>query len=255
MTKNKSLIFIIIGLYIFLGVSSSYAQDTLSYFDKPKKNILKFNYSTYVLFGGDDYIVSYERMIRPNQSLSIGGGYRNFPNLLKERENDVFVLEQKKKGGFSLSAEYRFYLLQRNTRLAPDGVYIGPYSSYYKSGFSNAMEIKVDDVIENSFDLDADIMIYSVGFELGYQFIFKNIVSLDFIVFGPSWSWYNGNLDIIGDLTVNEENEAVDAIKNIVLDKYPYLEGTLKDLSVNKKGGFSQWTLGFRYIMQIGIAF
>jgi len=52
-----------------------------------------------------------------------------------------------------------------------------------------------------------------------------------------------------------DKNEVVDAIKKIVLNKYPYLEGTLKDLSVNKKGGFSQWTLGFRYIMQIGIAF
>ena len=182
-------------------------------------------------------------------------GYRNFPNLIKERENDLFILNQEKKAGYSLSAEYRFYLLQRNKRKAPDGVYIGPFTSFYNGGFKNNMQLQDNDLVENKFMLDADIKVFGVGFELGYQFIFKNFISIDVIVFGPSWTWYNAKLNLKGDLDPNQENEAFQAIREIVLERYPHLENALDDVSISEKGTLDTWTLGFRYVLQIGIAF
>ncbi len=253
MLKLRLCKYLIIVICALFTVGDGFAQEKAPFFDRPKKNVFKWNYSSYILFG--DPVFNYERMINSKQSLSIGAGYRNFPNLIKERDNDIFVLNQEKKGGFSLSAEYRFYLQQRNKRKAPDGVYIGPYISYYKSGFKNNMEIKSNDVIENIFELDTDIKVFGVGFELGYHFIFKNFISLDVIVFGPSWSWYNAQMNIIGNLDANEENEAYQAMREFVIDKYPQLENVLDDVTISSKGKLDTWTLGFRYVLQIGIAF
>lgn len=251
----KMLKNVLLGSLILIFAGSTYAQERTSFFDKTKKNVFKWNYSSYILLGTDDYIFNYERMINKKQSLSIGAGYRSFPNIIKKRNNDFLVVDQKKRGGFSLSSEYRFYLLQRNSRDAPDGVYIGPYVNYYQSGFGNTMELFQDEVVQTSFDLDADLNLFGVGFQLGYQFIFKNFISVDVIVFGPSLTWYNAKLNLKGNLNADEENEAYQAIKEIVIDKYPYLENILDDITVTRKGKLDTWSLGFRYVLQIGIAF
>ena len=62
-------------------------------------------------------------------------------------------------------------------------------------------------------------------------------------------------MKIKGDLNVDEENEAYQAIREIVLNKYPQLLNFLDDVTITKKGKLDTWTMGFRYVLQIGIAF
>jgi TnpA family transposase len=66
---------------------------------------------------------------------------------------------------------------------------------------------------------------------------------------------YNARMKIKGDLNVDEENEAYQAIREIVLNKYPQLLNFLDDVTITKKGKLDTWTMGFRYVLQIGIAF
>ncbi|MCK5101366.1 MAG: hypothetical protein KAR17_01080, partial [Cyclobacteriaceae bacterium] len=104
---------------------------------------------------------------------------------------------------------------------------------------------------------DSKININSLGLELGYQFNIKNRITIDMILIGPSYSAYNANMEVAGGVAPpdGELDETLDAIRDILFGKYPWLETLIDEGEVDIKGNRTHWGMGFRYVLQIGYRF
>lgn len=177
----------IIGLLLLIG-SKSYAQgaDSGSF----RKNTIKLELTPFLLYR-NAFILSYERIIKPNQSFIITAGVQEFPGIGKISDS-IATKTERKRSGNKFGAEYRFYLKKENKYQGPHGVYIGPYTSILS--FKNEKDISVNKngTVENAL-LKTKLNVLNIGFQLGYQFVFNDRWTLDMVFVGPSFS----NSDIL----------------------------------------------------------
>lgn len=246
-----------IGLLLLgvLLVSFSFSQvksDSNTY--KQKKNTVRINL-TPLIINTNNLTLGYERLITPNQSMSINVGLLMFPQFISDDSYDVVSAGKGNRFGFTTSLDYRFYLFKRNARPAPDGVYIGPYITYYQYSFGNTYHFGNSDVIKNDLEIEAAFSMTSVGFELGYQFVFWDRLTLDMILIGPSFSYYNGKVKVKGDFEVDEESEAYGYIKDRINEKYPWMKSFVDIDAINTGGRFDAPGVGFRYVIMVGFHF
>jgi len=200
----------------------------------------------------NSFVLSYERVTKPNQTFCITGGYEEFPNLLNLGSN-ISVEKNINQGGFKTGAEYRFYLEKENKYLAPHGVYIGPYVSYHD--FNNERKIAYDDNgVSDYANLNTDFRILNFGFELGYQFVINNRWTIDFVLVGPSISRYNARLKLEGEFTFDKEEVENEIILKL-LERFPLLEDVLNQKEISSKGTLDSWAYGWRYQFHIGYHF
>jgi len=233
----------------FLGITGMVmAQEPQEKFQL--MNTIKYEFTQAIY--PNSYIFSYERVTTPNQTFCISGGYEEFPDIIgaSSRTN---VKDNLSKSGFKAGAEYRFYLKNENKYLAPRGVYIGPYLSYHD--FYNKREIEVDvDGIKETAILKTDFSIFNVGFQLGYQFVISNRLTLDFVLVGPSISNYRANMKMEGDFTFDKEDVENEILLKM-LDRFPMLDELLTNIEVTSQGTFDSWSYGWRYQFLIGYHF
>lgn len=85
--------------------------------------------------------------------------------------------------------------------------------------------------------------------------LIKNWVSGDLILIGPGVGFYSGRLTIDNDLSLDEQNEYLNYIKDIIVEKYPGMDNFIKDKTFTTDGFYPIWSAGFRYVIQIGILF
>jgi hypothetical protein len=118
--------------FMLLGRMVSMAQEE-KVVEKVKrndyKNVAKFNVSSQILYN-NALLFGFERVIKPRQSLNISGGYIEFPISLKVPES-MSLREQRKKSGYNIALDWRFYLASENKDLAPHGVYLAPFLSIH----------------------------------------------------------------------------------------------------------------------------
>ncbi|TSA25321.1 MAG: hypothetical protein D4R67_10285 [Bacteroidetes bacterium] len=154
----------------------------------------------------------------------------------------------------NVGCEYRFYLMKRNRRPIPDGLYIAPYASFYGYSFKNGIDILQTSIDSASF-IKGRFYCFNLGFELGYQFVFWKRFTLDLVLFGPSASYYGGDLEYgVGlnpDKIPKVDQEILDEIKG----KYPFVRSLFTSHTFVQKGKLDLFSLGFRYIIQIGFHF
>ena len=254
--KSFKYFFLTPFLLVCLSLAS-FAQD-IQIDDPPiqKKNVIRYNLTPSVL-GFKSYIFGYERMVRPYQSFSINFGYLALGQD-GETVNDTYdFVKSKSSNGFSLVADYRFYLKKENKFQAPRGVYIGPYfASYFLK--SNITLRSTDASIGNpEVDVDIKLNNQNLGMELGYQFLIKNRITIDLVLVGPSLSLYNFKLGSSGNLDLNDEEveEAITTAKDILLEKYPWVKKLFNEDGIAVKESKSIWSFGYRYVFQIGYNF
>ena len=241
----KTLLTLISVLGITIMVTAQEPQERLQFL-----NTVKYEFTQAIY--PNSYIFSYERVTTPNQTFCISGGYEEFPDIIgvSSRTN---VKDNLSKSGFKAGAEYRFYLKNENKYLAPRGVYIGPYLSYHD--FYNKREIEVDvDGIKETAILKTDFSIFNVGFQLGYQFVISNRLTLDFVLVGPSISNYRANMKMEGDFTFDKEDIENEILLKM-LDRFPMLDELLTNIEVTSQGTFDRWSYGWRYQFLIGYHF
>lgn len=222
------------------------------------KNTIKCNPMASTLFADKRNIAfSYERNTYRNQSASIGGGLFYFPTLL-DRSVGAVVIRPRSSSGFILTADYRFYLHQLNTRPAPNGVYIGPfYSVYHHQGgvdFEYLDESGSSAVLYN-VELNSKFTFQNVGFQLGYQFIFWKRLSLDLILFGPAVTYYNIELDVNSNMSQELKNQINQKYQDSFFSKYPVFEELLDKATFSKSGVRRGTSVNFRYTIQFGYHF
>ncbi len=241
------------ALLFLLNVGfSSFSQNDSALSLKCKPNVVKWN-PTPMIWSGKNINLSYERVIKPNQSFSINAGYFVLPT--SGIYDSLKFNISRNNWGFAFSADYRFYFKKRNTRNAPDGLYWSPYTSIHHTGFENRIEIRDENIGQGNIDLNARLSIYSAGVQLGYQFVIKERFTIDLIFIGPSLTVYSATLRFTGDLNINEENEYYQAVKDMLLSKFPFLSDLVSDQQFSSSGVSTSMGFGFRYVLQLGYRF
>jgi len=230
-----------------LGLSVN-AQDT-----KTLKNSVKINLTAGIIYN-KALQLSYERITGPNQSLSIFGGYNEFPAGLRFNLDNVKVLQSRKKSGYMLGADYRFYLKEENKYEAPHGLYVGPYTSFYQFDGERSLTY-TDSTGTFTEGLNTKINFVSIGGELGYQFVLYKRLVIDAVMIGPAFTHYKFKANIQGDIPALDENELAQEIINALKDKLPFLKNLGEDREISGSGAQAFWSLGFRFNISIGFRF
>ena len=250
----KLLAFILLQFYILSGLQTICGQEA-----KPEKkylkNSVKINITNPMIFGTQCYVIGYERTIGNHQSLSFNIGRFALPQLININTDSIQELNKTSSSkAFHISGDYRFYLAKENKFNSPHGIYIGPYITYNSYSrnftFSSATQSFTGDL-----NADFSFRAATVGFQLGYQFIFWNRVSLDLILFGPGVAAYKMKVNLDTNLDPDQEAELFQKINDKLQEKIPGYDLVLHPGTFEKTGSLNITSLGYRYVVILGIRF
>lgn len=253
--KNITLFIL---LLIFIGMGSNViAQKGYEFPDsvKYKKNIIKWNITPWLIWSKKNININYERVLSPYRSFSVNVGFFELPQFTKTLFDSLEIKNSSQRGGFTVSGDYRMYFKKRNRNMAPDGLFWGPYGSYHYTQFSNDIVVLNNPSIQGDLLFDAKINIYSMGVQLGYQFIIKERLSIDLVFMGPSLSMYTTKLKLGGDVTVDEDDQYVQAIYDVLKNAIPGFEQLVQEGEVTASGANFSMGFGLRYLIQVGYRF
>jgi len=253
---KKVFLILYLGLFIF-SWQPIIAQKDYEFPDsvKYKKNVVRWNITPFLLWSKKNINISYERVLKPYRSFSINAGYFELPQYTKKIFDSLEIKNTSKRGGFSVSGDYRFYFNKRNRRMAPDGLYWGVYGSYHYTQFNNDITVLNSPIIEGDMLFGAKVNIFSAGVELGYQFIIADRFSIDLIFLGPSLSLYEYRLTLSSELEYDEQNEYLAAIKDMLNSFIPGFDELIENKEVSSSGANFSLGYGVRYLVQIGYRF
>ena len=230
-------------------------KDSLWHIPTPvHKNVIKFNPTPMLLWSTKNVTFSYERILNRKQSIALTLGYLEFPSLFKDTVTNLISITSKSKYGVNVALEYRFYLMQRNLRPIPDGLYLAPFASFYGFKFKNGIDI-IPLQVDSAGALKGNFYTFNIGVELGYQFVFWKRLTLDLVLIGPSASYYGGGLDISGDINLTDLETINEDLYNKLKEKYPLIGDFVINKSFKSNGKLDLFSIGFRYLIQIGFHF
>jgi len=208
-----------------------------------------------MLLYDNSYQFSYERIIKENQSLNIFAGYQEFPLITVDLSSNVSFSKKRNRDGFSVGADYRFYLGSINKDKAPRGVYFAPFSSFFQFGTNKDISYTDSNNVVNTVNLSSKFNLINIGGELGYQFVLWDRFVIDCVLFGPSITRYKFNAKLDGSIPGLEDNEVYQKVIEAIKDKFPGIDGITGDEGIEKKGVQSVTAVGFRYNISIGYRF
>jgi hypothetical protein len=248
-----TLIVIILVQHVFSQVVTQVNDSTL--LKKNRKNTVKLNLTSPMIFGDNNYVLGYERTIGKHQSFSVHLGTFSLGQLLDINTDSIKGLTTDIKSyGMSVSGDYRFYLKKENKYNSPHGIYIGPYFAYNR--FSRDFEFEAN-TASFSGKLNADFLfsVTTVGFQLGYQFVFRDRITLDMILFGPGVSRYKYKAELSTNLDAEEESELFQKINEKLQEKIPGFSLVIEPTTFEKTGSVNTTSFGYRYIVMLGFRF
>lgn len=265
------LLFVALFLFSNLDLTAATVNDTIpestdstSKIDKGRKrstltpyhrNVIKINPTPMLIWGNvRNLSISYERLINNNMSLSLQLGYLKMPKLTDDTIIGLVAISERSRDGVNIAFDYRYYPGARNRRPAPDGLYIGAYTSYYGIRFKNNMDI-LNTTVDQGGALNGRIDVVNLGIELGYQFIFWKRVSLDLLLFGPSFTYMHGDLEINSNLDKEQIENIDQEIVDKLLERFPLLGDLFNSETLRFTGSKTSFGAFFRYSIQLGFHF
>jgi hypothetical protein len=219
---------------------------------KDYKNVIKVNLTSNILYRSP--LIEYERLVSRNQSFSLQFGLVALPFGSTLGSDSMSYKSTVKKAGFSVTGDYRFYLKKENKDPAPHGVYVGPYVAYLT--FDNQRNMTVG-ASQNLLLLDTKLQVFSVGAQLGYQFVLgkKKHWTIDCIVVGPSLTRYIMNMKLTGTIDPSKIDENLQKILEGIASQFPLIGDLLRNQEANFTGHSDSWSAGFRYSIHAGYRF
>jgi len=252
--RNTTNVFFLLPFFVLIISQKISGQETAPE-KKNLKNSIKINITNPMIFGDQCYMIGYERTIGNHQSFSVSIGRFSLPRILDfDTDSLKSIDEDSHSKGFHISADYRFYLAKENKFNAPHGLYIGPYTAYnsYRREFkfsANTQDFTGD------LNTDFGFRVASIGFQLGYQFVFWNRVSLDMILFGPGVGFYKVQTELSTTLDPEQESELFEKINQVLEEKIPGYDLVIDSGTFEKTGTVKTTTAGFRYVVMLGVRF
>jgi hypothetical protein len=245
---------IILFAVLFMVFLEGFSQDTIP--KRDYKNTVRINLTSPMLFGERFIALGYERTIKDNQSFSVNIGRFTLPELSRVNTEEIDVLESRnvKETGFHIVGDYRFYLQKENRHKAPRGIYIGPYATYNYLNREVQWPIQGETSVNNiEFNLKLNNAI--IGFQLGYQFIFKERFTLDLVLAGPGYGWYKLKTGLETDLSPEDQEAFFDALNEAIKGRIPGFEHVIEPGEIQRTGGFNTTNFGYRYVANFGFRF
>jgi hypothetical protein len=251
--RPKSILRYTITLALFLNILSARAQDNKE--GKQYNNVIRYNISNPLLFGFDRYVLlGYERIVNHNQSFSINFGRASLPRLVNFSTDSFKLKKDSKNSGYNISLDYRFYLGKENKYAAPHGVYIGPFYSY--NHFERDNEWTLDRQGDHQLvTTNTNFEISTLGFELGYQFVFWKRITLDLVLVGPGFANYKLHSTSSGGLSDENKTQLQNAVEQLLTQKFPGMNYVFSEKEFDADGRINTWNVGYRYLMNIGFRF
>jgi hypothetical protein len=218
------------------------------------KNTVKINLTNPLIFGNRFNVLGYERVINDYQTISVGIGRFSFPKFSLINRDSIKLDRHVTDKGFNFSLEYRFYLQKENRHMAPRGVYIGPFYSYNYFSRENHWQLNTAN-FDSNIDTRMVMNMHAIGFQLGYQFIFWNRVTLDMVLVGPAMWFFKLKTNVSTSLSPDNEALLFETLNNALHDKFPNSTYVIDGGSYKKKGSTTTSTIGYRYMFNIGFRF
>jgi hypothetical protein len=133
-------------------------------------------------------------------------------------------------------------------------LYIGPYFAF--NSFKRNFEFDVNtEAFTGQLNADFKFMVATGGFQLGYQFVFWDRVSLDMILFGPGVSFYKLKAGLSTSLDPDQEAELFKKINDKLSEKIPGYSLAINSGEFEKSGSVKTTSAGYRYIVMLGFRF
>jgi len=254
----KKKIFLPQSLLLILTISSicrvQAQNDSLKQM-RQYKNVIRYNLSGALIFGLDRYIVfGYERVIKPNQTISVNIGGVKLPKLVTINTDSFSLQKDSKSNGVNVSVDYRFYLGKENKYTAPRGAYIGPYYSFNKFTRDNQWQY-TKGTGNNYINTHTTFNINTIGFQFGYQFILWKRLALDLALVGPGFGIYDYKASFDGNVSAENKEQLLDGLKQLLTQKFPGMNFVFADDEIDADGVMKTNSIGYRYIIHIGFAF
>jgi hypothetical protein len=224
------------------------------YLEPYHRNVIKFNPTPMLLLDVSNITISYERLLKNNNSIALQAGYLVFPNLVQDTLAGLIDFRDRARSGINLAFDYRNYIFARNTRPAPDGLYLGGYLSYYGFQFENKFDILHVD-LDKEGSMNGKMNFVNLGMELGYQFVFWKRMTVDLLLFGPSLSMYNGTFNISGNLDADQIADIEEELVDKLQERFPYLGMIFSTEDLQFTGEKTELDIGFRYSISVGFHF
>ena len=245
-------------LIISLGLITVFAQaQEEKAVEKAKrndfKNVVKFNVSSQILYN-NALLFGFERVIKPHQSINISGGYIEFPISLKLPEA-LALREQRKKTGYNITLDWRFYLASENKDPAPHGIYVAPFMSIHHFESDRDFTYTDSTGATKNGTMNNRINFFTIGGQLGYQFVIKRRFVVDAVLFGPGVTNYKFNVKVNGNLNEIDKGAIAEKIIEALREKLPLLDDIAEHKDVSGSGVQTFWSVGFRYSISIGYRF
>jgi len=222
------------------------------------KNTIRYNITNPMLFGEGAIIFGYERTLNSRQSISVNIGRAVLPGLsilnIDTITPDITLNKSSTEKGFNGSVDYRFYLTKLNAYGAPRGVYIGPFYSFNYFERENTWTLNTES-FQGDVVTDFTFNMHTIGFELGYQFVFWKRLALDLILIGPGVARYALKTNLSTTLDPDDEGELFQKINDALADKIPGYSFVIDDQEYKKTGRVKTTSLGFRYMIHLGFRF
>jgi hypothetical protein len=198
--------------------------------------------------------LGYERVLSPKRSISINFGKASLPKLISINTDSFQVQKDQKRSGLNFSIDYRFYLAKENKFNAPHSLYIGPYYSYNR--FTNELQWTHKTTSASSqITSNTKFNIHTVGFELGYQFIFWKRLALDLVLVGPGLGFYDYKATFDNNIDPAKKEQLEEGLKQLLTQKFPGMNYVFSDEEIDANGVMRTNTIGYRYIIHIGFNF
>lgn len=252
---KSSFVFLVVFALSIINMNAQASSDSLVKKDKEFKNTIHFNVTNPLIFGGQSIIFGYERILKNNQSFTINIGKASLSPFNFLDGTELKAKSILSEGGFHISGDYRFYLFKLNKYKAPRGVYIAPYYSFNDFKKEHSWEFTNDGGAPQTINSELKIDIHTVGFEVGYQFVFWKRLSVDMILLGPGIARYNFKAGIGGNLSDEDRQLFFDKLNEALKDKFPGYSGINVDGDFQKKGSANTTSFGYRYMIQVGYRF
>ena len=223
--------------------------------DTTRKNIIRWNITPMMIVGPKSIVLGYERVLKNNQSFSINLGYLEKQAFEDVEGNPIQIADQVSRGGVDITADYRFYMRKRNKWPAPDGLYLGTYLAYYSIWHDASLNLIENNSIKNTVFYNANLSLYSVGLQLGYQFVFKKHITIDLILLGPSYTYYDINMGLNFRYNIDPDDPFYQDLMDFVEGNDSFLSQFIKNQSFDANGRLKFSYYGFRYGVQLGYNF
>ena len=222
------------------------------------KNTIRFNLTNPIIFGDKALVFGYERVLGPRQTISVNLGQTSLPGFsladLNINNENIQLNKSSTDKGYNVSLDYRFYLQKLNKFNAPRGVYIAPYFSHNHFQRENTWTLNTAS-FDGNVTTDFQLNINTFGAELGYQFVFWKRVALDFVLFGPGVASYGIKTKLDTNLDADDEAALFEYINDFLAEKFPGYSVVIDDQEFKKSGTAKTTSIGFRYMIHLGVRF